>query len=352
MHPTLDQHPQDGARILREEGWPGVIEAVLSHPAEHLDMPRDTPLQKTLFACDELAGFVHACGLVRPDGIETLEPKSVKKKLKQPSFAAGVHRDEVYAGAELIGLELDSDHIRNVVTAMRPIAGSAGPADQAAWPSCRCATAAAGGRRGDRPDLQRGDHRRPAGRLRDARADGGGRRSLARRGFPSWSWRTTAAPVLAWASAPPYRAHREAYRGVGDFSVYVADEARGRGAGRLAMEALAAEARARGFWSSSSRIFPENEASLALCRSLGFREVGVYQRRAARRRLAGCGNRRASARRRLGREQADLDALGERLQVAWVERLDAADARHGLHEPARAHEDRRHRELRADELET
>jgi putative nucleotidyltransferase with HDIG domain len=125
VHPTLDQHPQDGAPILRDEGWPEeVVEAVLSH-AEHLELPRDTPLKRTLFACDELAGFVHACGLVRPDGIETLEAKSVKKKLKQPSFAAGVHRDEVYAGAELLGLELD-DHIRNVVTAMRPIAGELG----------------------------------------------------------------------------------------------------------------------------------------------------------------------------------------------------------------------------------
>ena len=114
IHPTLDKHPQDGAAILREEGWPEwLIEAVLSH-AEHLAMPRDTPLKRTLFACDELSGFVHACGLVRPTGLDGLEPKSVKKKLKQPSFAAGVHRDEVYAGAELLGLELD-EHIRNVV---------------------------------------------------------------------------------------------------------------------------------------------------------------------------------------------------------------------------------------------
>ncbi|HEY3068999.1 MAG TPA: HDIG domain-containing protein [Gaiellaceae bacterium] len=125
MHPTLDQHPQDGAPILREEGYPEeLVETVLSH-AEHLEMPRDTQLKKTLFACDELAGFIHACGLVRPDGIETLEPKSVRKKLKQPSFAAGVHRDEVYRGAEELGLELD-DHIANVVTAMRPIAGELG----------------------------------------------------------------------------------------------------------------------------------------------------------------------------------------------------------------------------------
>ena len=125
IHPTLDKHPQDGAAILREEGYPGeVIEAVLSH-AEHLAMPRDTPLKRALFACDELSGFVHACGLVRPDGIATLEPRSVLKKLRQPSFAAGVHRDEVYAGAELLGLELDR-HITNVIEALRPIAPQLG----------------------------------------------------------------------------------------------------------------------------------------------------------------------------------------------------------------------------------
>jgi putative nucleotidyltransferase with HDIG domain len=125
IHPTLDKHPQDGAPMLREEGYSEeVVEAVLSH-AEHLGMPRDTPLKKSLFACDELSGFVHACGLVRPTGLDGLEPKSVKKKLKQPSFAAGVHRDEVYAGAELLGLELD-EHIRNVVEALQPIAPQLG----------------------------------------------------------------------------------------------------------------------------------------------------------------------------------------------------------------------------------
>ncbi len=125
IHPTLDKHPQAGAPILRAEGYPKeLIEAVLSH-AEHLAIPRDTPLKKTLFACDELSGFVHACGLVRPTGLEGLEPKSVKKKLKQPSFAAGVHRDEVYAGAELIGVEFD-EHIANVVAALQPIAKELG----------------------------------------------------------------------------------------------------------------------------------------------------------------------------------------------------------------------------------
>ena len=125
MHPTLDRHPQDGAPILREEGYPEeLVETVLSH-ADHLGLPRDTPLKRTLFACDELSGFVHACGLVRPTGLDGLTPKSVRKKLKQPSLAAGIHRDEVYKGAEELGVELD-DHIRTIVEALRPIAGELG----------------------------------------------------------------------------------------------------------------------------------------------------------------------------------------------------------------------------------
>ena len=125
MHPTLDKHPQDGAPILRDEGDPEeLVEAVLSH-AEHLSLPRDTPLKRTLFACDELSGFVHACGLVRPDGIDTLEPKSVRKKLKQPSFAAGVNRDDVYKGADELGVDLD-EHIAFVIEAMRPVAPELG----------------------------------------------------------------------------------------------------------------------------------------------------------------------------------------------------------------------------------
>jgi putative nucleotidyltransferase with HDIG domain len=125
MHPTLDKHPQDGAPILREEGYPEeIVETVLSH-AEHLSLPRDTPLKKVLFACDELSGFVHACALVRPNGLEGLEPKSVRKKLKQPSFASGVHREDVYKGADELGVELD-DHIRTVVAALQPIARELG----------------------------------------------------------------------------------------------------------------------------------------------------------------------------------------------------------------------------------
>ena len=125
IHPTLDKHPQDGAPILRDAGYPEeLIDAVLSH-AEHLALPRDTPLKKTLFACDELSGFIHACGLVRPDGIGTLKPKSVRKKLKQPSFAAGVSRDDVYKGAEELGVELN-DHIEFVIAALQPVAEELG----------------------------------------------------------------------------------------------------------------------------------------------------------------------------------------------------------------------------------
>jgi putative nucleotidyltransferase with HDIG domain len=125
IHPTLDEHPQNGAPILRDEGYSDVVvDAVLSH-ANHLGLVRDTPLKKSLFACDELSGFVHACGLVRPTGLDGLEPKSVKKKLKQPSFAAGVSRDDVYEGAALLELDLD-EHIANVVAALQPIAGELG----------------------------------------------------------------------------------------------------------------------------------------------------------------------------------------------------------------------------------
>ena len=125
IHPTLAEHPQAGAPILREQGYPEeIVLAILSH-ASHTGVPRETFLQTTVFACDELAGFVHACGLVRPDGIDTLEPKSVRKKLKQPSFAAGVNRDEVYQGAEELGVELD-EHIAFVVAALRPIAAELG----------------------------------------------------------------------------------------------------------------------------------------------------------------------------------------------------------------------------------
>jgi len=99
-------------------------------------------------------------------------------------------------------------------------------------------------------------------------------------GYPIVVGESEAGEVVAWASAPPYRPNRPAYAGVGDFSIYVARETRGHGVGRATLAALAAEAEGRGYWKLVSRIFPENEASLALCRSLGFREVGTYRRHA------------------------------------------------------------------------
>jgi putative nucleotidyltransferase with HDIG domain len=126
-HPTLDQHPQDGAPFLRASGYPEwFVRAVLSH-AGHLQdsAPRESQLEHVLFACDELAGFVHACALVRPEGLSTLEPRSVRKKLKQKSFASGVHREDVIEGAQELGVDLD-DHILIVIEALRPISGELG----------------------------------------------------------------------------------------------------------------------------------------------------------------------------------------------------------------------------------
>jgi len=124
-HPTLDKHPQDGAPVLREHGYPEwFVRAVLSHGG-HTGVTRESLLERTLYACDELSGFVHACGRVRPDGLATLEPRSVRKKLKQPSFARGVNRDDVIEGAAELGVDLD-EHIAFVIAALRPVAGELG----------------------------------------------------------------------------------------------------------------------------------------------------------------------------------------------------------------------------------
>ena len=124
-HPTLDRHPQDGAPVLRERGYPEwFVRAVQAH-ADHTGVVRESRLEHTLFACDEMSGFIHACGLVRPDGLASLEPPSVRRKLKQKGFARGVNRDDVVAGAEELGLDLD-EHIAFVIGALRPISGELG----------------------------------------------------------------------------------------------------------------------------------------------------------------------------------------------------------------------------------
>src|SRR5215213_8482490 len=117
-YPDLETgHPRHALKELEARGYPQeVIDAVAGH-AEFLGVPRQTRMAKTLFAVDELSGFIAACALVRPTGIEGMKPKSVKKKLKQPSFAAGVDRDQVSRGAEELGIDFD-EHLVVVIEAM------------------------------------------------------------------------------------------------------------------------------------------------------------------------------------------------------------------------------------------
>jgi putative nucleotidyltransferase with HDIG domain len=118
-------HPRMALAELERRGYPPeLIEAVAGH-AEYLGVPRVTPLARTLFAVDELSGFVAACARVRPNGILGLTPKSVRKKLKQPSFAAGVDRDEVRRGAEELGVDFDA-HLEKVIAAMEERADELG----------------------------------------------------------------------------------------------------------------------------------------------------------------------------------------------------------------------------------
>ena len=117
--PSPEDHPYRGSAILRERGYPeSIIRAILSH-ADYSGVPRETRLDKTLFACDEMAGFVTAASLVRPSkSVLDLEPSSVIKRMKDKAFARAVKREDLRAGAELLGLPLE-EHIANVVAFMR-----------------------------------------------------------------------------------------------------------------------------------------------------------------------------------------------------------------------------------------
>ncbi len=125
-YPTLENHPFRGAEFLREQGWPEwVIRAVLSH-ADHTNTPRGTRLEHTLFACDEMAGFVTAASLVRPSkSVLDLEATSVIKRMKDKAFARAINRDDLRKGAEELGLPL-ADHITNVIMGMREHAEALG----------------------------------------------------------------------------------------------------------------------------------------------------------------------------------------------------------------------------------
>lgn len=122
IHPTLEEHPTAGAPILRERGVPEtIVRAILSH-ADHTGIPRQTTMEKALFACDEVTGLITAVALVRPSrSLHDLTVKSVKKKWKDKSFAAGANRDEMAKGAEEFGVDL-WEHVGNVIQAMRTVA--------------------------------------------------------------------------------------------------------------------------------------------------------------------------------------------------------------------------------------
>ena len=125
-HSPTEEHPSWGVRLLRERGLPDEsCQAILGH-ASYTGVARTTPLAKTLFAVDELCGFLVACALVRPSkSFGDLEVSSVKKKLKDKAFARGVNRDEVRQGAEELGVPLD-EHIAFVIAALRPVESALG----------------------------------------------------------------------------------------------------------------------------------------------------------------------------------------------------------------------------------
>ncbi len=125
-YPNAPDHPTEGSKILRARGYPQeFVEAILSH-ADYMNVPRVTPLQKALFACDELAGFITAVTLVRPNkSLLEVEPSSVRKKLKDKSFARTVNREDIQRGAAELGVELDA-HIGFCIEAMRGTAAELG----------------------------------------------------------------------------------------------------------------------------------------------------------------------------------------------------------------------------------
>jgi len=134
MYPNAPDHPVKGSEILKEKGVSEEVRrAILGH-ADYTGVPRDTRLAKVLFACDEVAGFVTACCLVRPDRIASLEARSVRKRMKDKAFARSVSREDMIKGAEELGVPLD-EHITFCITAMQSIADQLGLAGAAATPA-------------------------------------------------------------------------------------------------------------------------------------------------------------------------------------------------------------------------
>ena len=124
--PSLEDHPYKGNAILKERGWPEIItRAIMSH-AEYSGVTRDTPMEKALFACDELAGFITAVALVKPGkSMAEVDVKSVRKRMKDKAFARKVNREDIVKGSAELGVELD-EHIELCIGAMRGIAAELG----------------------------------------------------------------------------------------------------------------------------------------------------------------------------------------------------------------------------------
>jgi putative nucleotidyltransferase with HDIG domain len=126
QYPSLEDHPYKGNAILKERGYSDEIrKAIMSH-AEYTGITRDTPMEKALFACDELAGFITACALIKPGkSLAEIDVKSVRKRMKDKAFARKVNRDDIINGAASLGIDLD-EHIAFCIEALKPIAAKLG----------------------------------------------------------------------------------------------------------------------------------------------------------------------------------------------------------------------------------
>jgi predicted hydrolase (HD superfamily) len=132
---SLEDHPYKGNAILKERGWPeNISRAIMSH-AEYTGVTRDTPMEKALFACDELAGFITAVTLIKPSkSLAEVDVKSVRKRMKDKAFARKVNRDDIIQGAAALGVDLD-EHIAFCIEALKPVAKELGLDGSAAKPA-------------------------------------------------------------------------------------------------------------------------------------------------------------------------------------------------------------------------
>lgn len=125
MYPQFPEHPTKGSEILKQKGYSEEVRTTILSHVPDMHVPRDTSMAKTLFACDELCGFIIACALIRPNKISDLEASSVKKKLKDKAFARAVSREDIAKGAEEMGVNFD-EHVRFVIEALKSVSKDLG----------------------------------------------------------------------------------------------------------------------------------------------------------------------------------------------------------------------------------